>query len=184
MKKVIWTYGLIAGGIVGAMLLISLVFYNNGTLNFDNGEVVGYTTMVIALSMIFFGIKAYRDNYQNGVISFGKGFKIGILITLIASLMYVLAWEIGYQTIASDFIEKYSEYVITKMKTDGATEAQLQEAREANASFGEVYRNPVVRFGFTFLEISWVGLVITLVCAAILRKKEVLPTHETVTRGR
>ena len=181
MKKVIWTYGLIAGGIVGGMLLISLVFYNNGMLTFDNGEVVGYTTMVIALSMIFFGIKAYRDNYENGVISFGKGFKVGILITLIASVMYVLAWEIGYQTIASDFIERYSEHVITKMKAEGATEAELQKAREANAAFGEVYSNPLVRFGFTFLEISWVGLAITLVCAAILRKKEFFPAQETVT---
>ena len=97
--------------------------------------------------------------------------------------LYVLAWEIGYQTIASDFIEKYSEHVVTKMKTEGATEAELQEAREANASFGQVYNNPLVRFGFTFLEISWVGLAITLVCAAILRKKEFLPAKETVTPG-
>jgi zinc transporter ZupT len=176
MKKVILIYGLIAGTIVAAMMLITMPMYNSGTLNMDNGELVGYTTMVIALSMVFFGIKSYRDNHANGSISFGKGFKVGILITLIASAMYGLAWEISYSKIGEDFTKKMTEKYYEDMKADGASEEELQKAKEQWESFSEMYKNPVVRFAFTvFVEIFPVGLVITLISAAVLRKKEFLP---------
>jgi zinc transporter ZupT len=176
MKKVILIYGLIAGTIVAAMMLITMPMYNSGTLNLDNGELVGYTTMVIALSMVFFGIKSYRDNHANGSISFGKGFKVGILITLIASTMYGLAWEISYSKIGEDFTKKMTEKYYEDMKADGASEEELQNAKEQWESFSEMYKNPIVRFAFTvFVEIFPVGLVITLISAAVLRKKEFLP---------
>ena len=176
MKKVILIYGLIAGTIVAAMMLITMPLYNSGTLNIDNGELVGYTTMVIALSMIFFGIKSYRDNYANGSISFGKGFKVGILITLIASAMYGLAWEIPYSNFGDEFTKKMTERYMEEMKADGASTEEIQKAREEWTSFNEMYKNLAFRFAFTALvEIFPVGLGITLLSAAILRKKEFLP---------
>ena len=109
MKKIIWTYGLISGIIVGAMLMLSLPLHEQGIIDFDSGMVVGYTTMVIALSLVFFGIRNYRDTTGGGRISFGTGVKIGLLISLIASLLYCLAWEISYHTIADDFVARMSE---------------------------------------------------------------------------
>jgi hypothetical protein len=142
----------------------------------DNGELVGYTTMVIALSMVFFGIKSYRDNYANGSISFGKGFKVGILITLIACVMYGLAWEISYNRIGEEFTKRMTEKYYEDMKADGASEVELQKAKEEWESFFEMYKNPIIRFAFTvFVEIFPIGLVITLISAGILRKKEFLP---------
>src|SRR4051812_21595851 len=98
MKKIVIIYGLIAGAIVGTMLIITMPLYESGTLNFDNGELLGYTTMVVALSMVFFGVKSYRDNYSGGTITFGQGAKVGLLITLIASLIYAMSWEVSYNT--------------------------------------------------------------------------------------
>lgn len=176
MKKVILTYGLIAGSIVAAMMLITMPMYNSGTLNMNNGELVGYTTMVVALSLVFFGIKSYRDTYAKGLISFGTGFKVGILITLIASVMYGLAWEISYSRIGEDFTRKMTEKYYEDMKADGASEEALQQAKAEWESFSEMYKNPIVRFVFTvFVEIFPVGLVITLISAGILRRKEFLP---------
>jgi len=176
MKKVILIYGLIAGSIVAAMMFITMPMYNNGTLDLDNGELVGYTTMVIALSMVFFGIKSYRDNYANGSISFGKGFKVGILITVIACGMYGLAWEVSYSQIGDDFMKKMNEKYFTEMKAGGATEQELEAAKKEWENFGEMYKNPVFRFVFTvFVEIFPVGLAITLISAGVLRKKEFLP---------
>ena len=81
MKKIVLIYGLIAGVIVGAMMMITMPLYESGTLKFDNGEWLGYTTMVIALSMVFFGVKSYRDNHLGGSITFGNALKVGLLIT-------------------------------------------------------------------------------------------------------
>ena len=175
MKRVILIFGLIAGSIVSAMMFITMPMYDQGILNFDNGEIVGYTTMVIALSMIFFGIKSYRDNHLNGSITFGKAFKVGILITLIASLIYVISWEICYHTVASNFTEKYSAHYLEKEKEKASTDAEYQEAVAYMDEFKEQYKKPLIRLGFTFVEIFPVGLIVTLISALLLKRKQFLP---------
>lgn len=179
MKKIVIIYGLIAGTIVGGLMLLTMPLWDSGALNFDNGHLVGYTTMVIALSMVFFGIKSFRDNHAAGKISFGKGVVIGILITLIASVLYASAWEISYANMGDEFIQKMTEHYFEEMKSEGATEAELIKAREEWAEFNEMYANPIIRFAITITEILPVGLVITLLSAALLRKKEFLPSSPT-----
>jgi hypothetical protein len=175
MRKIITTYGLIAGAIVSLIWIATWPLHEKGIINFDNGMIVGYTSMVIALSTIFFGIKTHRDQNRNGSIKFLEGLKIGLLITLIASIMYALTWEVYYNTVASDYLEKYSEHYIAQMKTDGATDAELTQAKAEMAESAEMYKNPLVRFGFTLMEIFPVGLLISLISAALLRKRQVLP---------
>lgn len=175
MKKIIWTYGLIAGAIVSGLMFASMPLWENGTLTFDNGEVVGYTTMVISLSMVFFGVKACRDYHFNGTISFWQAIKVGILITLIASVMYALAWEICYNTVASDFTEKMSAHYLEKMKNEAKDKAEIEAAVAQMKNFEEWYKNPLLRFGLTTMEILPVGIVITIISAGLLRRKEVLP---------
>ncbi len=178
MRKVVLIFGLLAGTIVSIFLFVSTALMKEGTINFDNGEIVGYATMIIALSMIFFGIKSYRDNYQNGAITFGKGFQVGILITLVASLMYALSWETYYQTQPDDqpsFMDKYVEHSINKMRDDGASETEIKLATQEMENMAELYKNPLIRFGFTLVEILPVGLLITLISAGLLRKRAFLP---------
>jgi hypothetical protein len=179
MKKIIITYGLIAGTIVAGMMLITMPMYNSGALKIENGELLGYSTMVIALSVIFLGVKSYRDKHSNGVISFGKGLKIGLLITLIAGLMYGLAWEYIYPQVGDEFMQKYTELKIAEMKADGATEAKITEWKQESAQMVELYKNFFFRFTFTVIvEIFPVGVIISLISAALLRRKEFLPATE------
>jgi Protein of unknown function (DUF4199) len=176
MKKIVLIYGLIAGAIVGSMLLITMPLYESGTLHFENGQWLGYTTMVIALSMVFFGIKSFRDNHSGGSITFWNGLKVGLLITLIASLIYALSWEVSYNTMKGDFIKMMGEKQIEKMKKEGATEASIEEAKKQTDDFAVKYRNRVFRFTLTLLEIEPVGIVISLLSAGLLRRKELLPS--------
>ena len=179
MKKIVLTYGLISGSIVAALILLSLPLWNAGVLNHGNGALVGYTTMVIALSVIFFGVKSYRDNYNNGAVSFWKALQIGVFITLIAGVMYELAWEISMSQMSDDFIQQAFEHQFTEMKANGATDAAVQEARQKNEEFLTYYRIFPVRFLITILvELFPVGFVISLISAALLRKKEFLPATE------
>lgn len=175
MKKVIITYGLIGGVIVSAIMLGTHPLLEKGMLNYDHGLIIGYGSMVIALSMVFFGVKSYRDQYSSGTISFWQGVKIGILITLVASVMYALTWEVYYNTAVPDFMEKYTQHYLDKMASEGASQAEIDEMRAEMTSFNELYENPLVRFGVTLTEILPVGVVITFLSAALLRKREVLP---------
>lgn len=177
MKKVVLTFGLIAGTIVAAMILISIPLWENGMVNFSNGELVGYTSMVIALSVIFVAIKTYRDKYQGGKITFWAGFKIGILITLIASVMYALAWEVSYNTMGDHFTQQMLDHYVAEKKASGATEEELVKMKQEWDTFREYYKNPLIRFPLTLTEIFPVGLIISLVAAALLRKKELLPAE-------
>jgi hypothetical protein len=178
MKRIILINGLVAGVIVSAMLLINHPLVERGVLDMDSGMIVGYASMVIALSMIFFGIKTFRDQYNKGSISFGQGFKVGILIAVVAALLYCITWEVYYNVAAGDFLEQYTRYYLEQMKEEGKSEAEINEAKIEMEKFNEQYKNPIIRFGVTLTEILPVGLLITLISAAILRKREVLPSKE------
>jgi Protein of unknown function (DUF4199) len=178
MRKVILTFGLLAGAIISVFMIIGLALYENGVMTVVFSELVGYATMVIAMSMIFFGIKSYRDNYQKGVINFWKGFQVGLLIALIASLMYAITWETYVRTRPpgfASFMGKYTDSVINKLKEKGASTEKIDEEIMRMDRFMQWYRNPVIRFGITLMEILPVGVIITLISAAVLRKKEFLP---------
>jgi len=173
MKKIIITYGLIAGAIAGAMLFVTSIMFNNGSLKIENGHYVGYITMVIALSLVFFAVRNYRENQLGGSISFGKAFKVAILVTLVAAVVYALSWEICYHTVAKGFTEFFSESYIKSIRESGADDQAILKARTEMAQFAEMYKNPAVRFGMTILEILPVGLILSILSAFILKKKTV-----------
>jgi len=120
---------------------------------------------------VFVGIRSYRENLGGGSITFGRAFKVGILITLMASAFYVVTWQIIYYGFIPDFEKKYSEVVVKKLKDKGATPAQVAVKEREMADFSRLYKNPLVNIGFTFLEVFPVGLVVTLVSAGFLRRK-------------
>ena len=178
MRKVILIFGSLAGAIISIFLIIGVTFYENGVMTFDFSELVGYATMIIALSMIFFGIKSYRDNYQKGAINFWKGFQVGALIGLMASLMYAITWEVYLQSRPvgpASFMEKYADCVINKMKEKGDSAYKIDQTIKEMDKMKKMYQNPVIRFGITIMEILPLGIIITLISAAVLRKKEFLP---------
>jgi hypothetical protein len=174
MKKIVLTFGVIAGLIVTGLMLLSISLAMDNS-DFDYGQVVGYLSMIIAFSTIFFAVKSYRDSEGRGRITFGKGFLIGLYITLIAGIFYVIGWEIYYSSYGQEFSEKYALCMIDKAKSEGATQAELREKVNEMEEFKKLYDNPIVRIPMTFVEIFPVGIVVALVCAAILRKKEILP---------
>lgn len=178
MRKIVLVYGSISGLLMISMFIVSFSLMEQGILTFANSELFGYTTMIIVLSLIFFGVKSFRDKHNNGAMTFGKGFKVGISIAAVASLFYAGGWEIYYNTVPGlkdTFMQRYTDLTIKKMQHDGKSQEAINEKLEEMKMFTELYKNPFIRFGMTLLEIFPVGLVITLVSAGILRKKEVLP---------
>lgn len=178
MKKPIIIYGLIAGAIVSAMMLITMPLYNSGSLSHDYGELTGYTTMVIALSVIFFAIKSYRDKQPDGAITFWRGVQIGLLITLIAGVMYALTWEFIFADYGEAYIQKFVESHMTDLKAEGMSDVDIQKERDEMAKLFELYKNPAIRFAMTIMEILPVGVIITVLASALFRRKEFLPATE------
>ncbi len=182
MKKIVLTFGLISGAITSLMMLLTVPLLDK--VSFDKLEVFGYTTIVVSFLMVFFGIRSYRENVGGGKITFGKAFKVGLFITLISCACYVIAWEFIYFKLAPDFGDKYANYMIEKARTSGATEEALKAQMEQMESFKKLYANPLINIAFTIMEPLPIGLLITLISAAILRRREPkYPRAETAVAG-
>ena len=173
MKKNIIIYGLIAGIIVSVLMLSSVNYLSHceGNVDYNTSMLIGYASMLIAFSLVFIGIRNYRDKYNGGVISFGKAFKIGILIVLIASTMYVIAWLIDYFFFIPDFAEKLSANMLAELKASGASQPEIDKQTKEMAKFVTMYKNPLFNAMMTYVEILPVGLIVTLISSLILKRK-------------
>lgn len=170
MKKIVLTFGLIAGAIVSSMIAL-MPYCLSGQVDFDGMEVVGYSSMILAFLLVFFGIRSYRDNVNGGTITFGKAFRVGILITLVACTMYVVTWEIVYNNFMPDFLDRLSAHTMKKMQEDGESAAAIAAAQKQMQDMKGWYANPLLRILVTYLEIFPVGLIMTLISAAILKRR-------------
>jgi hypothetical protein len=173
MKKTVFTYGIIAGLIVATIMSISMVYYRNnpGDVSNSSAMVIGYLSMLIAFALIYVGVKSYRDNDNAGTISFGKAFRIGLLIALIASTMYVVAWALLYNLYMPDYMDKYAEQMI-KQAAPGTTATQLAEKRAEMENYKQLYRSPLYFTLMTYAEILPVGMLVSVICAFILKRKK------------
>jgi hypothetical protein len=169
MKKTVITYGLISGAVSAAMMFATVPFID--AIGFDRGVIVGYTAIVLSFLLVYFGIRSYRDNVGGGRITFGRGFAVGILITLISCVFYIVAWEIIYFNFMPDFVDKYTAYAIDKARAAGATQAAIDARTREMQSFAAMYSNPLMNAALTFTEPFPIGLLVTLISAAVLRKK-------------
>ena len=170
MKKIILTFGLIAGAILSAMLLITIPFQE--TIGFDRGEIIGYTSMVLAFLLIYFGVRSYRDNVAGGTVRFGRAFAVGGLIAVVASLCYVATWEVIYFKFAPDYFDKYQAHVLEEARLDGESEESMARKKAEMDDFAELYRNPAINAAITFVEPLPVALIVALVSAGVLSRRK------------
>lgn len=170
MKKIIFTFGLIAGAVLSAMLLITTSFKE--TIGFDRGEIIGYTSMVLAFLLIYFGVRSYRDNVAGGTVRFGRAFAVGGLIAVVASLCYVATWEAIYFKLAPDYAEKYQAHILEKARLDGESEESIARKKAEMDDFAELYRNPAINAAITFVEPLPVALIVALVSAGVLSRRK------------
>jgi hypothetical protein len=171
MKKIVIVCGLIAGGIEAAMMVVMTVLMRSNE-NYHGSLVLGYATMLLAFSLVFVGVKNFRDKYNDGVISFGKAFKTGLYITLIASTIYVLVWLVDYYVFVPDYLDRYASEVIQQAKSSGATAAEIDKKMLELATYKEMYKNPLFVVLFTYAEILPVGFVVSFITALILKRKK------------
>ena len=169
MKKTVLTFGLISGVIISVLMGGSLLLSDK--IGSGHSMVLGYTIMVASFLLIYFGIRSYRDNTLGGQISFGRAFACGILITLITSICYVAMWEVLYFNFMPHFMDSYFAAQIHQVQASGLDPAVIATKVAAIQHSQQLYQNPLVNMAYTLMEPIPVGLIITLISAAVLRRK-------------
>jgi hypothetical protein len=171
MKKNVLVFGLIAGCIVSTFMAVSMAICSKDESN-PHSMVLGYASMILSFSFIFIGIKNFRDKYNGGLIGFGKAFRIGLYIALIASTLYVAVWLVEYYMFIPDFMEKYAAHILRETKASGVSQLELDKKAAEMSRYKELYKNPIFVILFTYLEILPVGLIISLIAALLLKRKK------------
>ena len=169
MKRIVWTFGLIAGAVLGAMMLLTALLKDRIPL--DKAELIGYTTMVAAFLMVYFGIKSYRDTVLKGPIRFGRAFQVGVLITAVSCVCYSAAWQVISRRFYPDFAARYADGIIAQAKASGASASEIEAKRVSMATYQAQYKNPLMNFAMTLVEPLPVGLLIALVSAGVLARR-------------
>jgi len=172
MKPMIRTaliYGTIATAIITLFFWLTHTFWIEEN-DFSMGEILGYVSMILAFTMIYFGVRSYRNLQPEQKISFGKAFLVGLAITIVASVWYVIGWMIYYQQ-NPEIMNSFFEQSIEQVKQGDLSTAEMQAKITEMEEFQASYQKPLVRIGFTLMEILPMGLVISLASALILKRK-------------
>jgi len=173
--RVAATYGVIAGVLTIVMIIASIESESEIA---STSAWFGYLIMLITLSLVFVGMKRYRDLEQGGVIGFWKALGLGVSIAAVAGLVYVFVWEVYLAATDHAFMDDYAAHLIEGYRADGlsgeALAAKIEELEQVKAMYG----NPLLRAVFSFSEIFPVGLLVSLISAALLRKPSFMPAQQ------
>ena len=176
MKRNILVFGIIAGAIISVFTATFMAISGCSSGDSDGGTggmIIGFSAMAVAFSFVFVGIKNYRDKQNEGMITFGKAFLLGLMISLVASTLYVITWAVEYHYFLPDFMDNYTAMQIRQLKASGVTGAQLDEVvKNLEATCYSYKHNPLVFAMYTYMEILPVGIIVTLVSALALKRKK------------
>jgi hypothetical protein len=178
MKRVVLTFGLISGSIIAVLVWVVAWLCESDLIAFERMEFVGYASMLIALTMVFFGIKSYRDNYSDGKITFWKGVQVGLLISLIAGVLYfagALSYNIANPGFEERFLEKYTQLRVGQLRSQGAPQTDIDDVGAEIEFMKKLFDNPLLFFAIAMVEILPVGIIVSLISAGLLRRSELLP---------
>lgn len=179
MQRTILVFG-VASGLIVAVPMFALLAGFPKHDSWATSQVTGYTLMLVALSLIFVGVKRHRDRELGGVIKFLPAFLMGLGISAVAGVVYVLGWELTQALTNYAFITEYPKSVIEAARAKGASSADIDKMTAEMAEFSRMYAKPLFRLPMTFVEIFPVGVIVSLITAAVLRNPRVLPARPAV----
>lgn len=180
MIRVILIYGGIAGLIVAVPMVWSMLTMTEAPPG--NAAFYGYLSMILGLTAVFVGIKQHRDKALGGVIKFLPALLLGLGISAVASLFWAIGWEISLAYSGFDFAAAYSRATLDAARAGGASEAELQQVVADSESFTRMYANPLFRIPISFVEMFPIGVVFSLISAALLRNSRLLPARGNSAR--
>ena len=168
MKKSVLRYGGYSAAVLVILFVIGMALGEG--LDYGIREVIGYASIILSLLFVFLGIKHYRDQENNGLISFGKGLVIGLLISVIASLAFGLIDLIYVRFINPEFVTEYYNEMVEQVRATVPAEEVEAKIEEMEAQ-REMFSSPAMSFMLMFLTVFVIGFIVSIISALILQRK-------------
>ncbi|MDR0803315.1 DUF4199 domain-containing protein [Fluviicola sp.] len=170
MKRNILVYGTVSGLISVIWILIAMTALPDNQ-HMTVGMVFGYVSMIIANIFLVVGVKNYRNKYNGGIISFGKALKVGLLIALVGSTIYVLTWLIYFFGVGTDFMDYYVNSIHNDLVASGASASEIAKQTKEMNEFMISYQNPFFNAAVTYMEILPMGVLFAVITALVMKRK-------------
>ncbi len=145
------TYGILTGLVV---FLLHLVLGIGANLDYSTNEILGYISIFLSLSFIFFGVKHYRDQINNGMVSLKQAIVIGLAISICVGVGIGLADFIYTKFINPDFFKDYEQMLINQ--------GRANEILEMTSTIAALFMLSLV---------TVIGFIISLISGLILQRK-------------
>jgi hypothetical protein len=168
MKSTVVKFGLY-GLLTSAVIFLAALTFGKG-LSMGTQEVLGYLSIIISLSFVFFGIKHFRDKENNGKVSFKKAFSIGLLISVFVGIGIGVVDFIYTAYINPDFVQEYLDAMVKTMEAElPPEEAAIEKAalEEQMANFGSSWFMALLMFSTVFI----IGMIVSLLSSLLLQRK-------------
>lgn len=168
MKKTVLKYG--SYGFLAGIIFFGIAFLLGDNLSYSVQEIIGYTSMVVSLSFIFFGIKHYRDKVNQGTVTFGKALVIGLLISIFVGIGVAIIDYVYTTVINPDFATEYLDKTLATMKeTLPAEEYEIEKVKLSEQM--QAYGGSGFMAFIMFATVVMIGFVISLISGLILQRK-------------
>jgi hypothetical protein len=171
--RLAFKYGAIAGIILAVMIFVLMYFFRDPGTASAGGKWIGNIFMISAFSMIYFAIKTMRDKYSGGVINFQTGFRLGLLISIIAAAVYSVTWLFYYHAIDSTYLEQSIIVFEKQLESEGKSREEITDQIKTFSERMDNYRKPGVMAFYTFMEMFPFGLILSVLCAFLMKRKGV-----------
>jgi hypothetical protein len=177
MVKRLFRWGLLSGIAMSIFFLVTHLLYTKDfkAETWETGEILGYSSMIIALTAIFLGVKTYRDNVLGGKISFGKAFTLGLGISAVASIVFGVYVYILVTVIAPELPDKMIDAYREKIKSSGESQQVVSRELSEFEPMSKLWKNPLYQGFFSVVTIFPIGMLISLICAVILKRRTPVP---------
>ena len=169
MLRIALIYGLLSG-IVSCIPFLLFPMSSEATTDMKKATITGLICILLAAALVFLAILSYRKQL-GGAISFREAFVSGLYVSLISALLYASVWEVYYNTRGQKFVEVYTTMQVRQMEKDKKPVTEIEKRKQEMKKWGDDYRKFPVRFITTVGEVLPVGIVVSLIAAAILKRK-------------
>lgn len=169
MKKTVWTFGIVSALV--AIVMMALVVPQLRENDTSTADFLGYSSMLLSALFVFFGIRSYREKAGQGRLTFGKGFVVGALITLVAGLLYTVAFQLMYFQVVPDFGEVFEACMVKRAQSTGASDAEIADTAKTAAELKRLYDQPLTNALLALGTSLPIGLAASAAAAGILRRR-------------
>jgi len=161
-------FGIAFGIIMIIELALSLIMDFDAVNNSGIGVSMSlFNYLVLPVIFISLACNNYKNKINGGYISFIECIKAGVSVCVVAGLLFSVASSLIYAVspeIKTDILEKSK---VALAKTPGMTSELMQQS----LTMSEVFMRPYILIPITVIIYAFVGLIISLIVGAIVRKE-------------